>query len=124
MQFVALLPTKENKTMQFVHSAQKWTPFFMTMIERLINEQRILNHRLIDLTLKVVLQKSTIDGLVALVDELRQPYNNSKRHDLYELATNKLNELEDRGLIGIEDEPCVLTSPDKNSKPSSTDSKV
>jgi hypothetical protein len=43
--------------------------------------------------------KETIKTLVGLVDALRQPYNNSKRHDLYLMATAKLNELEDEGRI-------------------------
>lgn len=42
---------------------------------------------------------STIAILVQLVDELRQPYNNSKRHDLYQKATDTLNYLEERNLL-------------------------
>lgn len=43
--------------------------------------------------------KETIKELVRVIDELRQPFNNSKRHDLYLMATNKLNELEEEGKI-------------------------
>ena len=64
-----------------------------------INDERIRNHKAIDLVLENALHKATITALVRMVDELRQPYNNSKRHDLYLMATNKLNNMEDRGLI-------------------------
>ena len=64
-----------------------------------INEERKRNHAAIDLVLENALHKATITSLVRTIDELRQPYNNSKRHDLYLMATNKLNDLEDRGLI-------------------------
>lgn len=40
-----------------------------------------------------------VQRLVELVDQLRQPYNNSKRSDLYWLATNALNLLEETGSI-------------------------
>lgn len=66
--------------------------------EKLINDERIRTTRVFDLVLENQLHKATISALVRLVDELRQPYNNSKRHDLYLMATNKLNDLEDRGL--------------------------
>ena len=41
----------------------------------------------------------TIVELVALVDILRQQFNNSKRHDLYLKVTNYLNELADKEII-------------------------
>jgi hypothetical protein len=42
----------------------------------------------------------TIEVLVGLIDQLRQPYNNSKRSDLYWLATNAVNKLEeDHGIL-------------------------
>jgi hypothetical protein len=54
-------------------------------------------HRQCDL---VAQQKDTIKQLVALVDELRQPYNNSARYgDLYWKATNMLNDMQERELI-------------------------
>ena len=43
--------------------------------------------------------REVIRILVDLIDELRQPYNNSRRHDLYEKATTTLNDLEDRGQL-------------------------
>jgi hypothetical protein len=48
---------------------------------------------------KVEELQETIRRLVQVIDELRQPYNNSKRHDLYLMATKTLNELEDQGKI-------------------------
>jgi len=44
-------------------------------------------------------QRDTIRQLVEMVDLLRQPYNNSKRHDLYEWATETLNRLDESGLL-------------------------
>jgi len=41
----------------------------------------------------------TIKKLVEMIDELRQPYNNSKRHDLYLKATDMLNDFENEGWI-------------------------
>ena len=67
--------------------------------DQVINQARIQNHNLIDKVLDNLLLKSTIQKLVTLVDVLRQPYNNSKRHDLYLHATNTLNDLEERELI-------------------------
>lgn len=61
-----------------------------------VNEARKRNHNAIDLVLKCTRQEQTIKTLVELVDKLRQPYNNSRHHDLYLEATNKLNELQDR----------------------------
>ena len=61
-----------------------------------INEQAKAQFAAMHSVLNSALDKTTIRRLVELVDELRQPYNNSKRHDLYLLATNKLNDLEDR----------------------------
>jgi hypothetical protein len=43
--------------------------------------------------------KETIKQLVKLCDELRRPYNNSKRHDLYEHANEVLNRLEEEDRI-------------------------
>jgi len=61
------------------------------------NEQlRILRTKLMDAQLELVRRKHTIKLLTELVDTLRQPYNNSKYHDLYLMATNKLNDLDDR----------------------------
>jgi hypothetical protein len=47
----------------------------------------------------VLQDKKTIKALVELVDELRQPFNNSPRHDLYLKATGILNQMEDEGRI-------------------------
>lgn len=47
----------------------------------------------------IVDKDENIKRLVELVDQLRQPYNNSKRSDLYWLATNALNLLEETGSI-------------------------
>jgi len=64
--------------------------------EAYYNEQiRKLGTKLMDAQLELVRRKHTIKALTQLVDELRQPYNNSKRHDLYLMATNKLNNLDD-----------------------------
>jgi hypothetical protein len=43
--------------------------------------------------------EQTIKVLVHLADELRQPFNNSVRHDLYEKANNVLNKLEAEGRL-------------------------
>jgi hypothetical protein len=49
---------------------------------------------------KLVAQKDkTIKRLVELCDELRQPFNNSIRHDLYLKACQVLNEMEENGEI-------------------------
>ena len=50
-------------------------------------------------SLQIKKQKLAIEILVRVVDELRQPYNNGNRHDLYLLATNALNELERLNVI-------------------------
>ena len=58
-----------------------------------------------------MLTKDQVIELVQLIDELRQPYNNSSRyHDLYLKATNTLNRLEDEGRIPINHRPDEFTS--------------
>lgn len=65
-----------------------------------IDEIRKLGEKVLIQALKIEEQKLTIKTLVSLIDELRQPYNNSVRHHyLYEKATDKLNKLEDREMI-------------------------
>jgi hypothetical protein len=56
-------------------------------------------HRELQLRGEIGRKAMTIRKLVALVDELRQPYNNGKRHDLYLKATDMLNEFQDEGWI-------------------------
>jgi hypothetical protein len=63
------------------------------------NEIRVRNSTLLECALKTAELEATIQGLVRLVDELRQPFNNSSRHDLYLKATEYLNKLEDKELI-------------------------
>jgi hypothetical protein len=52
--------------------------------------------------------KAVIDRLVELVDQLRRPYMNTRHDDLYWLATNALNELEEKGTISpLDFVPCT-----------------
>jgi len=67
--------------------------------ERLINDLRQANHKIMTLALKVEEQKLTIKSLVQLCDELRQPLNNTRYHSLYLRACEKLNALEEREMI-------------------------
>lgn len=67
--------------------------------EYYINQTAKATHKVMTLALKVEEQKLTIKALVELCDQLRQPLNNTRYHDLYLRACDKLNALEDREMI-------------------------
>jgi hypothetical protein len=48
---------------------------------------------------RITQMRETITTLVSLCDQLRQPLNNTRYHDLYLKACETLNDLEERGLI-------------------------
>ena len=57
------------------------------------NPPRVYSQELVDR------QRDTIKVLVELVDEARQPLNNTRYHDIYLHCVQVLNELEERGRI-------------------------
>jgi hypothetical protein len=96
--------------MQFVHSAQKWTPFFMSINTKQLTHKTYLGDAVyvgfdgyhvwlysdngLHITNEIALEPPVLANFHHWETELRKSF-----------------------------EPCVLTSPDKSSMPSSTDSK-
>jgi hypothetical protein len=98
--------------MQFVHSAQKWTPFFMTTDNKTLNIESIKRH-------------GTMLGLEAEFKVHRDMMDSRFKERHWERAAHFAGNCKiicDELLkLSTESEPCVLTSPDKSSMPSSTD---